>query len=555
MTNQKAKVSPETEEKLTEKLNQMRSQRLEQETEKLAFRLGFNYIKLVGFPIAPEALRLISEEEASKLKIVCFFITEKEAKLASPEPDREETKKFLIDFEADHTLKPTLFVISKESFDYVFKLYKILPEPYQLVKGIKITEAELLSFQDKIKTFKDLNQEIQKASMTDLITLIIASAIKSRASDIHIEAEEEDIKVRFRIDGVLLDTASINKRYWLKIIARIKLLASLKINVTDRPQDGRFTIYLTKDRVDLRISCLPTAYGESVVARLLRSSAAGLKFEDLGLRDEAYKILDQQVERPNGMVVTTGPTGSGKTTTLYAILNKLNDQETKIITLEDPIEYRMKGINQSQVDPSRDYTFAKGLRSILRQDPDVVMVGEIRDQETAEIAIQAALTGHMVISTLHTNDAAGAIPRLLSMGVKPFLLAPAINAIIGQRLCRKICQKCKEEEKLPEDKFIKVKKILDELPEGRKVDLTKVKFFKGKGCEDCQGLGYHGRLGIYEVLMMAPGIEKEILSGSVSEFRMRELAKEQKMIFMVQDGLFKAIDGITSVEEIFRVIE
>jgi len=329
------------------------------------------------------------------------------------------------------------------------------------------------------------------------------------------------------------------------------------MNITDRPQDGRFTIYLEKEKIDVRVSCLPTSYGESVVMRLLLSSSIGLGFEKLGFRKEVLNLLKQQIKRPNGMIITTGPTGSGKTTTLYAILNELNDKETKIITLEDPVEYRLQGINQSQVDKSKNYTFAKGLRSILRQDPDVVMVGEIRDLETSEIAVQAALTGHLVISTLHTNDAAGALPRLLSMGVKPFLLAPSINAVIGQRLVRKICDKCKKEISIPLEQMEKVKKILLEIPVNSmiKIDLDKLKFYKGEGCEACQGLGYKGRMGIYEVFTIDSDIEKEILSGQLSEYKMKELTKAQGMITMVQDGVLKALEGITSIDEVFRVAE
>jgi len=257
------------------------------------------------------------------------------------------------------------------------------------------------------------------------------------------------------------------------------------------------------------------------------------------------------------MILTTGPTGSGKTTTLYAIINKLNNPETKIITLEDPIEYRLKGINQSQVDMVKGYTYAKGLRALMRQDPDVLMVGEIRDLETTEIAIQAALTGHLVISALHTNDAAGAIPRLLAIGAKPFLLAPSINAVIGQRLVRRICPKCKEGKKYPPEIMERVKKYLTNLLKDKKakVDLNNLVFYHGQGCDGCQGLGYRGQIGIYEILLMSPEVEKLILSGQVSEYQMRDVAKAQGMVTMVQDGLLKALDGITSIDEVFRVAE
>ncbi len=544
-------------EKLKEKLTEIKIKEVEEEVSRRARKIGLPYISLTGFPIAPESLRLISPEDALRYKVICFYRTEREAKLASTQPENPSLAEFQGQIEGAYDLKTELYLVSEHSFNLAYKLYASLPKITKIAKGVKITAEDLERFKARIKTFRDLHQEIQKVSVSNLVTLVMASAVQSRASDIHIEAEEKDVKIRFRIDGVLIDVAEIDKKFWEKIVSRIKLFSSLKINITDRPQDGRFTINLVKDKIDVRVSCLPTAYGESVVMRLLRSSITELTFENLGLRDRAFEQLKKEIERPNGMIITTGPTGSGKTTTLYAVLNKLNAPETKIITLEDPIEYRLKGINQSQVDKAKDYTFAKGLRSILRQDPDVVMVGEIRDLETGEIAIQAALTGHLVISTLHTNDASGAIPRLLSLGTKPYLLAPAINAIIGQRLVRRICEKCKEEITLAPEVLERVKRILSEIPEasGVKVDLEKLKFYHGRGCPECQGLGYHGRVGIYEIFTISKDIEKTISGGDTSEYKMKELSQKQGMVTMVQDGLLKALDGITAVEEIFRVIE
>lgn len=549
--------SEETEEKLQDKLKEVKLKNEEDLTARHATALNLPYINLVNFPIAPEALSLISAEDALRYKVICFYRTEREAKLASPDPATLSLADFRSQLEGAHDIKTELYLVSRASFNFAYRLYASLPKIIKEARGIEIKEEDLQKFQDKITTFQDLNREIQKVSVSELMTLVIASAIKSRSSDIHVEAEETDVKIRFRVDGVLIDAASINKKFWPQVISRIKLISGLKINVTDRPQDGRFTIYLTGDKIDVRVSCLPTGFGESVVMRLLRSTVAGLAFEDLGLRSQAFEQLKKEIERPNGMIITTGPTGSGKTTTLYAIINKLNDQETKIITLEDPIEYQLKGINQSQVDYNKDYTFAKGLRSILRQDPDVVMVGEIRDLETAEIAIQAALTGHLVVSTLHTNDAAGAIPRFLSMGVKPYLLAPAINAVIGQRLVRKICPQCKEPIELEPEVLERVRGVLAEIPEKLvpKIDLGNLKFYTGKGCPACQGLGYFGRIGIYEIFTMSSEIEKIILTGEASEYQMSDLAKKQGMIAMVQDGLLKAIDGITTVDEVFRVAE
>lgn len=329
------------------------------------------------------------------------------------------------------------------------------------------------------------------------------------------------------------------------------------MNVADRPQDGRFTIFQKNKKIDVRTSTMPTAWGESVVMRILNPDAANLGFEKLGFREAMLKKLLHEVEKPHGMIITTGPTGSGKTTTLYAVLQRLNKPGVKIITLEDPVEYKLEGINQSQIDHSKNYTFASGLRSILRQDPDIVMVGEIRDLETAETAIQAALTGHMLISTIHTNDAAGAIPRFVSMGVKPFLLAPAVNAIMGQRLARHICEECKEVDTVSAELLTNIKAQLQSIPplSGEAVpNLEALTFYKGKGCAVCNNTGYKGRLGIYEILLKDAEIEKFILSGEISEYAVREVAQKQGMVTMLQDGLLKALDGLTSIEEVQRVV-
>jgi type II secretory ATPase GspE/PulE/Tfp pilus assembly ATPase PilB-like protein len=386
---------------------------------------------------------------------------------------------------------------------------------------------------------------------------MIASALKVNSSDMHVEAEENGIAMRYRIDGVLHDVATLPKEQWKRFISRIKLLAALKINVTDRPQDGRVTLKLSSSSIDVRVSTMPTTFGESVVMRILHSGSKGVTFDDLGLRGDAHDRLKREVERPNGMIITTGPTGSGKTTTMYAILRTLNKPGVNIITLEDPVEIKMEGINQSQVESSHDYTFAKGLKSILRQDPDICMVGEIRDLETAEIAIQTALTGHLMLSTIHTNSASGAIPRFLSMGVKPFLLAPALNSVIGQRLVRRICEKCREEAPLTPEQAERVQKVFMNLPEAEKknINVNDLHFYIGKGCEACSGLGYKGRIGIYEIFVMSKEIEQVILSAQVSEYTIEELAVKNGMVTMLQDGLLKALDKITSVEEVFRVTE
>ena len=550
-------TSPDAQAKFASKMAELELQAKEKETAKKGAASGVPYINLKGFPISTDALSLMSQEQAEALRAVVFLYSGDEIRLGAVDPARPDVQEAAFQVGERSGAKTAVYVISEESFRNAIKLYATLPKIRKIVKGVEIGEAELKKYQEEMKTYKDLDRMIQKVAVTESVALIIAAALKGDASDIHIEAEEKDIVVRLRIDGVLQDAARLNKDLWPRVIGRIKLFSSLKINVTNVPQDGRFTIYVAGQKVEVRVSTIPTAYGESVVMRLLKPSTIGLSFDDLGIRGKAYEQLKREVERPNGMIITTGPTGSGKTTSLYAVLKKLNTAETKIITLEDPVEYKLEGINQSPIDLSKDYTFAKGLRAILRQDPDVIMVGEIRDLETAETAIQAALTGHLMISTIHTNSAAGAIPRFLAMGVKPFLLAPALNAVIGQRLVRRIHADCKTEDKPEADKMKKVKKILSELnPEsGYKIDVDNLKFYKGKGCAKCGDSGFKGRMGIYEIFTMSPEIEKVILSGSVSEYQMQDIAVKQGMVTMAQDGLLKALDGITSVDEVLSVAE
>ena len=543
-----------TEYKLEQKLQEISIKEKEVETENKAAASGLPYINLAGFAVSPETLAIIPEERARELQIICFLNTGSEIRLGVVSHS-DQVKQLEAEFKEKYHGNIATYLISRHSFDLAIKLYATLPRVRKFISGIEIKEEDLSKVEGEIKTFHELNERIQKTSMTELMTLIIAAAIKARSSDIHIEAEEKDVKVRYRIDGVLNDVAILNKEIWPRVISRIKQLSKLKINITDKPQDGRFSIFLTNDRIDVRVSCLPTAFGESVVMRLLMSSAAGLTFEQLGLRGRALEILSREIERPNGMIITTGPTGSGKTTSLYAILKKLNDPETKIITIEDPIEYELKGVNQSQVN--EQYTFAKGLRSIVRQDPDIIMVGEIRDLETAEIAIQAALTGHLVLSTIHTNDAFGAIPRFMSMGAKPYLLAPALNCSIGQRLVRRVCDSCKQEIQIEEKYLERAKKLMEGLPanSGYSVDINNLKFFSGQGCDACQGIGFKGRIGIYEIMPLTGEMEKAITLGNLSEYDIKAMAFKDGIITMAQDGILKALDGITSVEEVFRVAE
>ncbi|MBT3231003.1 type II/IV secretion system protein [Candidatus Uhrbacteria bacterium] len=542
--------------KLDRKMAKIEIGSKEKEAEGLAKVQGIPYINLVGFAISPDALRLIPEKKAIENKTIAFLYTGPELRIASVNPENEDIKQIAFGIGERFKTNAVLYKITEDSFDHAVKLYRTLPKIRTIVKGVQIKAEELEQYQSQMESFKDIDSILKQASITDVLAVVVAASVKLGSSDIHIEAEEKGIAVRLRVDGILQDVANLDVSQWKKIINRIKLIAGLKLNITDKPQDGRFTIYQKDKKIDVRTSTLPTAWGESVVMRILNPDAIELEFEQLGFRKAAFERLAKEIEKPHGMVITTGPTGSGKTTTLYAILKRLNKPGVKIITLEDPVEYKLKGINQSQIDHSKEYTFAKGLRSILRQDPDIVLVGEIRDLETAETAIQASLTGHLLLSTIHTNDAAGAIPRFTAMGVKPFLLAPSLNAIMGQRLVRRVCESCKQEDTIEPDVLAKVKELLDAIPENSgepKPKTEAMKFFKGAGCEVCNKTGYKGRVGIYEVLVKDQNVEKFILEGDVSEYKMREVATAQGMISMAQDGLLKAMEGQTSIEEIARV--
>lgn len=538
-----------------EKMKEIDLKEKERLTQEHAQELGLGYINLRGFPIEPLTLLMIAEAQAKELHMLPFFSTGKEIRVAAVNPEDHRVVQAVDDLAAQEHAHVELYLVSPNSFSWAFRLYANAPVVKKQMSGVAVSAESLKKFQAQLTSFQDLHDKIRKVPISDVISIILAGAVQMSASDIHLEAEEEDVKLRYRIDGALQTVAVLSRETWPKIISRIKLLAHLKINVNNQPQDGRVTIYMDKENIDVRVSTIPSAYGESIVMRLLMSATAGIKFEQLGLRGNPQRILEQQMHRPNGMIITTGPTSSGKTTTLYAILTKLNTTERKIITLEDPVEYHLSGISQSQIDHSQGYTFAKGLKAILRQNPDIVMLGEIRDEETADIAIHAALTGHLLISTLHTNDAAGAVPRFLAMGIKPFLLAPALNAVIAQRLVRKICEYCKEELALAPDVLERVRKTLADISpkSGEKVDLDNLHFYHGKGCEKCHGIGLKGRIGIYEIFTMNSEIEKVILSEQVSEYVMRDIGVKNGMVLMVQDGLLKALDGITTVDEVFRV--
>lgn len=550
-------VSPNSAQGRFEKKDkEIRSKQQERIVQANAQKMGVPYINLFGFPVSSEALSLIKEQASQDLKVICFFYDGKKIRVGTTNFGDPKIKELSDKLSKTYHADLLIYLISQNSFDYAFKIYQSLPKILKPISGVEIKEEDLKKYKDEITDYKLLNDKINDVNVSDIVTLIIATAIKTNSSDIHIEAEQNGVKVRLRIDGVLQDAAVIDLGKWNRVVSRMKLLAKVKINITDKPQDGRYTIFLNKEEIEVRSSFLPTNFGESVVMRLLKSNSIQLAFEDLGLMPRVNDKLKKEMVKPNGLLLITGPTGSGKTTTLYSILRKLNSPKTKIITLENPVEYHLEGINQSQVDPKKGYTFANGLRSILRQDPDIVMVGEIRDVKTAETAVQASLTGHLVLSTLHTNDASGVIPRLVNMGVKPYFLTPSINAIIGQRLVRKLCDKCKVEYEMSEEEKAKVDKILAVISSKADVDIPVIlpKVYKvGEGCSHCNGIGYKGRVGIYELFTMSDEI-KQLASDGAHAFKILQQAIEDGMVTMLQDGILKVLSGTTSLEEVYRVI-
>jgi len=412
---------------------------------------------------------------------------------------------------------------------------------------VEIPKDIIEDVQKKVKNIPSLKEKIELSlnrNTTEVLGIILIGAISLGASDIHIEPEESNVKFRARIDGMLQDILEMDIEKYRGLLSRIKLLSKLKLNVSDRPQDGRFSIIIGRENIEIRTSILPAENGESIVLRILNPKSL-ISLEALGLRKDLLEIFNKEIEKPNGMIIVTGPTGSGKTTTLYAFLKKINKPDIKIITLEDPIEYHLDGISQTQVDAKKGYGFASGLRSIMRQDPDAILVGEIRDLETAKTALQAALTGHLVFTTLHTNDAAGTIARLQALGEKAINISPAINMAIAQRLVRKVCKECSKLEKATPEEIKIIKKEVTDVPQNLKIAKT-------KGCDQCNKTGYKGRISIFEALLVDEEIENFILTAP-SIVALRNLAIKKGMTTVRQDGFMKVIEGITTIEEVERV--
>lgn len=547
------------EEKIERKLQLLRRKEEEDSVEMLSQKYGIPYADLSKFPVEIDALKLIPEEGARRGGLSVFQKTGKRLNIAVRNPQKEETRAFLKRLE-EEGYTYDLYLVSGSGLEYAYKFYRKVPAAHKSESGsIQISEERLADFEKEITDFAEvvrLIEERRASRATEALEVILAGGLALDVSDIHIEPQAETVRIRFRMDGVLRDITFISRKLYTLLLSRIKLVAEIKLNIRDRAQDGRFTIKTKGVDTEVRVSTLPGPDGENIALRLLNPKIIQIAFEELGMQPPVREIMERELKKPNGMILTTGPTGSGKTTTLYAFLQRIHAPSIKIITIEDPIEYHLSGIEQTQVNTERGYDFSNGLRSIVRQDPDVILVGEIRDLETAETAMHASLTGHLVFSTLHTNDAAGIIPRLIDLGVKPNIIAPAINVALAQRLVRRLCPSCRAPAKLDAEERQKIVLELNTFPPQIPAPPEKEwKLFiaSAKGCPSCHGQGYKGRAGIFELILIDAEIERMILR-EPSEFEIKKAASAQGQITMKQDGLLKTLAGITDFAELERVI-
>ena len=513
--------------------------------------LGIPFASVSGSAITPDVVNFIPEPVARRYTLVPFQVEPTDHGALSVvmlDPLDFQVIEFL-EKKSGRPIKPFMGVADD--------IKAAIDELYTQSLGADVTAA-LEESAPIIKTYEagHLGEVIREAPIAQIVSAILEQAIRIRASDVHIEPQIGETRVRYRVDGILQERLVLPRRLQDAVVSRIKILADLKIDEKRIHQDGRFNFKMGESEVDLRVSTLPTVHGEKVVMRLLKKSGGIPTLGDLGLRGLALNNLETSIRRPHGIILVTGPTGSGKTTTLYSVLAILNNAKVNIMTLEDPVEYEIAGVNQVQINPAAGLTFATGLRSFLRQDPNIILVGEIRDSETTDLAIQAALTGHLVFSTLHTNNAAGAIPRLIDLGAEPFLVASALNAVLGQRIARRVCPTCKEEYTPDEAVLSDMKKVVGSLwPSDKPMML-----YKGKGtvngapCDSCGGSGYLGRLGVFELFSVSDAISKLTLTRApMSEIEKQ--AVSEGMISMKQDGYLKALEAVTTIEEVLRVAQ
>lgn len=543
--------------KLQEQLQKQRRIGEENDAKRRATQLGVPYLDLINSktPIELKALGVIKEEEAKKALVAPFQIDQKKLFIVAFNPALPESKILIESLKQKFELH--VAVSSMLSLNHGWSYYQYVTDVKEISGSVEINEAHIKEFQLQIKSLADFTSSLKnfKSPYTSqILEIILAGAMAMKTSDIHLEPGENENSLRLRVDGLLHTIFSeFTPLVYKSVVTRIKLLSNLKLNIHDEAQDGRFTIQLSDRDIEVRTSVIPSEYGETLVLRLLDPLSLKANLEELGWRTDDLLIIKKEIDRPNGLILNTGPTGSGKTTTLYAFLKYITDPEIKIITIEDPIEYHLEGISQTQVDADANYTFASGLRSILRQDPDIVLVGEIRDKETAEIAMNASLTGHLVFSTLHTNDAVGAIPRLIDLGAKTQIIGPALNLVIAQRLVRVLCPECKVPVAINDEQKEKIKTFIEKLP--ARVDKKEYEtyvIYGPKGCPACAGIGYKGRISIFELFAISEKIE-ELIYKNPTEIELKEIAQKEGMVMLQEDGFLKVLKGKTSIAEVERL--
>ena len=546
----------------TKRLDFLRKREEEELVQILAQKYGVEYVDLSLVAVNSDALRLIPEAEARQAEVAAFGRVGKRISLAARSPENQKTK-IAVKKLADIGYEVTIFITSQESLHRAFNHYADLSYATETKAGVfELSNEELEQLLTKVKGLPDIGVLINEAislqhayRITRILEVILAGGLSTNASDVHFEPEETTVRLRYRLDGVLVDVLTFDPDTYKLILSRLKLISGLKLNINDEAQDGRFSIKIKGDEIELRTSVLPGNYAETLVLRILNPKSIGVPLEELGLEEKLRLRIEKEITKPNGMILTTGPTGSGKTTTLYAFLRKINDPGSKIITIEDPIEYHLQGLVQTQVD-KKTYTFAAGLRSALRQDPDIIMVGEIRDEEVATTAINAALTGHLVFSTLHTNDAAGSFPRLIDLGISEKVLSSAVNVAMAQRLVRVLCQSCKVSRPATAEEKTLIERILKDITDRSLVPENSGSVYAAKegGCAECHGRGFKGRIGIFEAIFMDHAIET-ILREKPSEREVALAAKPQGIPTMQEDGIIKVLRGTTSLEELRRVVD
>lgn len=531
-------------------------------------KYGIPSINLTGVGIENEALKLIDEKRARELEVAPFNIAGKIVSIAVRAPARDDIRIFEEEIEKKgYVIK--WFMASRASLEKAWARYEEISYAAKVKSGsLDVSEESLKKLAEEIKSVEDVLKAIEEVKQNDnthkvsrMLEIMIGGSIGIGASDIHLEPEEADVRFRMRIDGILQEILRIDYPTFKFLNSRIKLLAGMKLTTTQSSQDGRFSIWLDKDEISLRVSAMPGAYGESIVMRILNPKSIRVQVEQLGMTEKLHKLALLEIQKPNGLILITGPTGSGKTTTLYAFMQKIYSPEIKIITIEDPVEYHLPGLSQTQVEPDKGYTFFEGLKSALRQDPDVIMVGEIRDPNTAKTAVESALTGHMVFSTLHTNNAGGVVPRLIDLEVNPKILVSALRMSIAQRLVRKLCTECRKKITATPENETLMKKIVDDAKaEGK--DMTEYgintqppyEIYEAVGCDKCNKTGYKGRVGIFEAILTDDAMEA-LIPQNPSEHEIKKVSQKQGILDMKEDGVLKILNGTTSIEEVKSVVD